>query len=81
MLSEDYIKNIFNRSNTELTTNGESYVLTTTLPNCFTISVADETIERCVDLTKSKIRELETYLEKDRTFYGYDLDNEYSEEN
>lgn len=78
MISEDYVKNIFNRSNTKLETNGEYYVLTTTLPNRHIISVADDSVEGCTKLTKSKIRELESYLEKDKIFYGYDLDNEYS---
>lgn len=81
MLSDKYIQNIFDRSITKLETNGESYVLTTTLPNMFCISVASDSAENCVGLTKNKIYELESYLEKDRIHYGYDLDNEFSEEN
>lgn len=81
MLSKEYVQNIFDRSNTDLKTNGEYYTLTTTLPNMFCISITSDSVENCVGLTKNKIYELESYLEKDRIHYGYDLDNEYTEEN
>lgn len=81
MLSKAYVQNIFDRSITKLETNGESYVLTVILPNTFCISVAGETVDMCVQSVKNKIYELESYLEKDRKHYGYDLENEYTEEN
>ena len=77
MVSEKYVQNIFDRSITELSTNGEFYILRATLPNGHTIVVADTDVNRCTRLVKSKIYELESYLERDKVFYGYDLESEY----
>lgn len=80
MITQNYVDNIFNRSNTSMVTNGEYYVLTTILPNRYTLSVAKNSPDECVKWTKQKIKELEDYLERDKIFYGYDLAEEYIEE-
>lgn len=81
MISKDFVQNIFDRSITDLQTNNEYYVLVTTLPNGYVITVSSDSVENAVGLTKNKIYELESYLERDKVFYGYDLGNEFSEEN
>lgn len=77
MVSEKYVQNIFDRSNTELSTNGEFYILRVTLPNGYTIATTGEDVSRCTNAAKDKIFELESYLERDKVFYGYDLESEY----
>ncbi len=77
MLSKAYVQNIFDRSQTELRTDGEFYVLTVTLPNTFVIATTGETVDMCVQTVKNKIFELESYLERDKKHYGYDLENEF----
>ena len=77
MVSDNYVNNLFNRSNTSLETNGEFYVLTTILPNGYVLSRADVSPESCVLWTKQMIKELEGYLERDKVFYGYDLAEEF----
>lgn len=76
-MTDNYIQNIFDRSNTSLETNGEVYVLITTLPNSYVLSTVGKSVEHCTRLVKEKIRELESYLELDKKYYNYDLQNEY----
>lgn len=80
MITDNYVNNIFNRSITDLETNGEFYILTTILPNGYTLSVSRTSPESCVSWTKQKIKELEGYLERDKVFYGYDLAEEFVDE-
>ena len=77
MVSEKYVQNIFDRSITELSSNGEFYILRATLPNGYTIAIANEDVSKCTRLVKDKIYELESYLERDKVYYGYDLESEY----
>lgn len=80
MISDNYIQNILDRSDiVENEINGQ-YLMGVVLPNKFFLNVIGRNRSECISHIKFKISELETYLERDKVYYNYDLEDEFINE-
>lgn len=77
MITESYLQNIFDNSYTERIIGEFNSILYIELPNGYVFSVSSSNIDILPILAKEKIRELESYLERDKEHYGYDTEGEY----
>ena len=77
MITKAYVDYIYNNCFIERMDTPYNTVFLVETPNGFCFSVSAETPDMCISLTRTKIVELEGYLQRDRECYGYDVEGEY----
>lgn len=79
-MSKDYCINLFNKSDVQATETRGVHVMVCTLPSGFTITKVGSSFLYCKEEIIKKIYNYEKYMELDKKYYGYDLEEEFINE-
>lgn len=81
MVSDSYVQNIIDRSVIEWREcYKDLFIMICKLPNGFAFSEEGANKQECVRKVKTTVKRLETYLEADKVYYNYDLEEEFINE-
>lgn len=79
-MTRNYCLNLYNKSIIEVTENRGVYIMICTLPSGFMITEVSDSYSHCKERVLDRIEDYENYLEMDKKYYDYELENEYYEE-
>lgn len=80
MISSAYIQNVLDKSEIIIDKINDQCLMGIMLPNTFVMNIVGRDERDCYSLAKCRIGELESYLEKDKKYYNYDLEEEFISE-